>query len=142
MTDNAPNMIKALRDINKIKEDELADHEDQDGDEDQLTSDSPLLEVDTEEEIEQVRRETEALKQQLDDIESVPPPEGMTRMGCVAHKVRLVLFSYDLFNLNLDSLGNGGHSQESDAFFWSTNQEGPKVHYEVSHESKSEVHVV
>ena len=92
VTDNAPNMIKALRDINKIKEDELADHEDQDGDEDELTSDSPLLEVDTEEEIEQVRRETEALKQQMDDIESVPPPEGMTRMSCVAHKVRLALF--------------------------------------------------
>ena len=65
MTDNAPNMIKALRDINEIVETELDDQEElQDGDEEQLASDSPLLEMDTtEEEIEAVRRETEALKQ-------------------------------------------------------------------------------
>ena len=90
-TDNAPNMIKAIRDINEIMETEAAYQEElQDGDEEQLASDSPLLEMDTiEEEIEAVRRETDALKQQMDAIESVPPPEGMTRIPCAAHKVRL-----------------------------------------------------
>ena len=92
VTDNASNMIKALRDINEIIEDEQDDHEEQDGDEEQMALDSPLLEQDTmEEEIEAVRKETEALKQQIADIESVPPPEGMTRLPCVAHKVRLCI---------------------------------------------------
>ena len=100
-TDNAANMIKAVRDFNEMMETEAADQEElQDGDEEQLASYSPLLEMDTiEEEIEAVRRETEALKQQMDAIESVPPPEGMTRIPCAAHKVRLcnllILIQFD-----------------------------------------------
>lgn len=91
MTDNAANMIKALRDINEILDEEPDDYEElQDGDEEQM--DSPLLEMDTiEEEIEAVRKETEALKRQMADIEAVPPPEGMTRLPCVAHKVRICI---------------------------------------------------
>ena len=136
VTDNAPNMIKALRDINEIVETELDDQEElQDGDEEQLASDSPLLEMDTtEEEIEAVRRETEALKQQMDAIESIPPPEGMTRLSCVAHKVRLcnllILIQFDI-TLNLGAPNRRGHCEESDAVIWTSNQEGPKVYQEV-----------
>ena len=92
VTDNAANMVKALRDINEIVEAEPGDHEEQDDDEEQMVSYSPLLEMDTiEEEIEAVRKETEALRQHMADIEAVPPPEGMTRLPCVAHKVRLCI---------------------------------------------------
>ena len=95
-------MVKAVRDYNKIKE-EADPEEPQDGEE-ELASDSPLLEMNIEEEIEAVRREMEELKQQMDDIESVPPPEGMIRLPCAAHKVSLALFSVDfnLIQLNLE----------------------------------------
>ena len=97
-------MVKAVRDYNKIKE-EADPEEPQDGEEEELPSNSPLLEMDIEEEIEAVTRETRELKQQLDDIEAVPPPEGMIRLPCAAHKVRLALFSLDTFLFNLIKSG-------------------------------------
>ena len=88
-------MVKAIRDINEILDNELDDHDElQDGDEEHLASDSTLLELDTtDEEIEAVLKETETLKKQMEVIESVPPPEGMTRLPCVAHKVCIFVFS-------------------------------------------------
>ena len=39
-------------------------------------------------------KETETLKKQMEVIESVPPPEGMTRLPCVAYKVLSFLSSF------------------------------------------------
>lgn len=86
-------MIKVLRDINEILEDKLADHgELRNGEEDQMAIDSPLLEMDTtEDEIEALRKETEA--QQINDIESVPPPIE-TCLPCVANFRNISLMHY------------------------------------------------
>ena len=88
-------MIKVLHDINEILEDELADHgELRNGEEDQMAIDSPLLEMDTtEDEIKEVRKETEAFLQQINDIESVPPPIE-TCLPCVANFRNISLMHY------------------------------------------------
>ena len=63
-------MVKALQDFNKIVETEVADQEEfKGGEEKQLASDSPLLRIDTTEN--NIMEETEALKQQINEIKLV-----------------------------------------------------------------------
>ena len=73
-------MVKALQDFNKIVETEVADQEEfKGGEEKQLASDSPLLRIDTTEN--NIMEETEALKQQINEIKLVPPQERICLQG-------------------------------------------------------------
>ena len=56
-----------------------------------MARNSPLLEMDTtEEEIEAVRKETKALRQQMADIESVPTPEKTCLPCCYVANFRKI----------------------------------------------------